>query len=39
VRIVFAAVIAAAADAVRIAHNLPKLGANLATARPVEEIA
>jgi hypothetical protein len=40
VRIVVAAVLAAAADAVLIAHYLPKLGAHLAsTARPVEEIA
>jgi hypothetical protein len=38
VRIVFAAVVAAAADAVVAAHHLPKLGANLVTARPVEEI-
>jgi hypothetical protein len=39
VRIVLAAVLAAAADAVLVAHHLPKLGNNPVTARPVEEIA
>jgi hypothetical protein len=39
VRIVVAAVLAVAADAVLVAHHLPKLGAYLVTARPVEEIA
>jgi len=39
VRIVIAAVLAAAADAVLIAHHLQKLGAHLVTARPVEELA
>ena len=38
VRIVAAAIIAAAADAVLIAHHLHKLGAHLITARPVEKI-
>jgi hypothetical protein len=36
---VVAAVLAAAADAVLVAHHLTKLGANLVTARPVEVIA
>jgi hypothetical protein len=35
--IVFAAVCAAAADAVLVAHHLPKLGTLLVTARPVED--
>ena len=39
VRIVDAAVLSAAADAVLVAHNLPKLGCHLVTARPVEEMA
>jgi hypothetical protein len=39
VRIVVAEVLAAAADAVLVAHHLPKLVAHLVTARPVEEIA
>jgi hypothetical protein len=39
VRIVVAAVLAVAADVVLVAHHLPKLGAHLVTARPVEEIA
>jgi hypothetical protein len=39
VRIVAAAVLAAAANAVLVAHYLPKLGAYLVTARPVEEAA
>jgi hypothetical protein len=40
VRIVIAAVLAAAADAVLVAHDLPKLFAHLiSTARPVEELA
>jgi hypothetical protein len=39
VRIVIAEVLATAADAVLVAHHLPKLGAYLVTARPVEEIA
>jgi hypothetical protein len=39
VRIVVAAVLAAAADAVLVAHHLLKPGAHLVTARPVEEIA
>jgi|AntAceMinimDraft_5_1070358.scaffolds.fasta_scaffold582109_1 hypothetical protein len=39
VRIVVAAVLAAAADAVLVAHHLPKFGARLVTARPVEEAA
>jgi hypothetical protein len=39
VRIAFAAVLAAAADAVLVAHHFPKLGAHPVTARPVEEIA
>jgi hypothetical protein len=38
VRIVVAAVLAAAADPVLVAHHLPKLGAHLVTARPVEEV-
>jgi hypothetical protein len=38
VRIAVAAVLAAAADAVLVAHHLPKLGAHLVTARPVEEM-
>jgi hypothetical protein len=38
-RIVLAAVPAAAADAVLIARHLPKRGAHLVIARPVEEIA
>jgi hypothetical protein len=38
-RIIIAAVLAAAANAVFVAHHLPKLGAHLVTARPVEEIA
>jgi hypothetical protein len=37
VRIVAAAVLAAAADAVLVAHHLPNIGAYLVTARPVEE--
>ena len=37
--IVVAAVLAAAADAMLVAHHLPKLGAHLVTARLVEEIA
>ena len=36
--VVVAAVLAAAADAVLVAHHLQKLGLNLVTARPVEEI-
>jgi hypothetical protein len=39
VRIVYSVVLAAAADAVLVAHQLSKLGAHLVTARPVEEIA
>jgi hypothetical protein len=39
VRIAVAAVLAAAADAVLVAHHLTKHGAHLVTARPVEEIA
>jgi hypothetical protein len=39
VRIVVAEVLAAAADAVLVVHYLPKVGAYLVTARPVEEIA
>jgi hypothetical protein len=39
VRIAVVAVLAAAADAVLVAHHLPKLGAHLVTARPVKEIA
>jgi hypothetical protein len=39
VRIVVAAVLAAAANAVLIADNLPKICAYLFTARPVDEIA
>jgi hypothetical protein len=39
VRIVVAAVLAAAADAVLVAHHLPKLDAHLITARPFEEVA
>jgi microcompartment protein CcmL/EutN len=39
VRIVVAAVLAAVADALLVAHHLPKLVANLVTARPVEEVA
>ena len=39
VRIVVAAVLAAAADAALVAHHLQKLGAHLVTARPFEEIA
>jgi hypothetical protein len=38
-RVVVAAVLAAAADAVLVAHHLPKLSAHLVTARPLEEIA
>jgi len=38
-RIVAAAVLAAAAYAVLVAHQLPKLGAHLVTARPAEEAA
>jgi len=37
-RIAASAVLAAAANAVLVTHHLPKLGANLVTARPVEEI-
>jgi len=36
-RIVVAEVLAAAADAVLVAHNHPKLGAHLVTAQPVEK--
>ena len=39
VRVVVAAVLTAAADAVLVAHYLPKLYVHLVTARPVEEIA
>jgi hypothetical protein len=39
VRIVVAAVLAAAADAVFVAYHLLKLGAHLVTAQPAEEIA
>jgi len=39
VRIVFTAVLAAAADAVLVAYRLPILGAYLVTARPDEETA
>jgi hypothetical protein len=39
VRIAVAAVLAAAADTVLVAHHLPKLGTHLVTARLVEEIA
>ena len=39
VRIVVAAVLAAAADAVLVAHHLPVLGAHLVTTRLVEEVA
>jgi hypothetical protein len=39
VRIVVASVLAAAANAVLVAHHLPKLGAHLVAARPAEEIA
>jgi hypothetical protein len=39
VRIAIAAVHAAAADAVLVAHHLPKLGAQLVAARPVQKIA
>ena len=39
VRIAFATVLAAAANAVLVAHHLQKLGGHLVTARPVEEIA
>ena len=39
VRIVVAAVLAAAADAVLIANHLPQLGAHLVTAQLVEEVA
>jgi hypothetical protein len=39
VRIAFATVLAAAANAVLVVHHLPKPGAHLVTARPVEEIA
>jgi hypothetical protein len=39
VRIVDAKVLAAAADAVLVAHHLPILGAYLVTAQPVEEVA
>jgi hypothetical protein len=39
VRIVIAAVLNAAADAVLVAHHLPNLGVHLVTARPVEEAA
>ena len=38
VRIAIALVLAAAADAVLVAQRLPKIGAHLVTARPVEEI-
>jgi hypothetical protein len=37
VRIIFAAVLSAVADAVLVAHHLPKPGSRLVTARPVEE--
>jgi hypothetical protein len=37
VRIVFAAVLAAVADTVLIAHHLPKHGSHLVTTRHVEE--
>jgi hypothetical protein len=37
VRIVFALVLAAAAEAALVAHHLQKLDAHLITARPVEE--
>ena len=39
VRIVVAAVLAAAADAVLVAHHLQKLVSHLVTTRPVEEVA
>jgi hypothetical protein len=39
VRIVAAAVLAAAADAVLVAHHLPRLGAHLVTAWPDEGVA
>jgi hypothetical protein len=39
VGVVVAAVLATAADTVLAAHHLPKLGAHLITARPVEKIA
>jgi hypothetical protein len=39
VRIVVAAVLAAAADSVLVAHQLPIIGAHLLTAQPVEEMA
>jgi adenine/guanine phosphoribosyltransferase-like PRPP-binding protein len=39
VRIVVAAVIAPAADAVLVAHHLQKLGAHLVTARPFKKVA
>jgi hypothetical protein len=39
VRIAVAEILAAAAEAVFVAHHVPKLGAHLVTARPVEEIA
>jgi hypothetical protein len=38
VRVVAASVLAAAADAVLVAHHLTKLGAHLATAQPSEKI-
>jgi len=38
VRIVVAAVLAAAADVVLVADRLPILGAHLVTAKPVEEV-
>jgi hypothetical protein len=39
VRIFVAEVLAAAADAVLVAHHLQILGAHLVTAQPVEEVA
>jgi hypothetical protein len=39
VRIVVAEVLAAAADAVLVAHHLKNIVAHLVTARPVEEVA
>jgi hypothetical protein len=38
VRIAVAAVLAAAADVVLVAHHVPKLGAHLVTAPPVDEV-
>ena len=38
-RLVIAAVLAAAADAVLVAHHFPELAAHLATTQPVEELA